>query len=769
MKIWLITITYPPEIGGAAQWISELAASLQAFGHEVTVLTGFPRYNLATIPPEYRSGWRMTEHPGGVPVRRVRIPALARGSKIARGLEHFAFGAWLSAAALAAPRADVALVFSPPLPLPWLTCWVGRLRRVPVVVNIQDLFPREAVELGMLTSRPLIRVFEHIERQVHRMAAAITVHSPGNRAHVIAQGGAPERTRVIYNYVDTNRIQPGRRQNEFARQHGLHDHFVVSYAGTMGWAQDMTTIVDAAACLRRRPAIRFLLVGDGVEKQKAHDKCDELGLTNIVWLPMQPADVYPHILAASDVSMINLNPELRTPVVPSKLLSIMAAGRPVVASLPAESDARSIVDDARCGLCVPAGDGPALAPRHRAARGRPRDGRRHGGERAGLCGNALCAADHHRPDRGAAGAGSARRSDQSRTGAQRRNRMTDHLAAYSDQVVLVTGGAGAIGSNLARALAEAGARVIILDDLSSSERWNVPSLPGVMFVEGDILDEVKLKRVFFERPRIVYHLAAFFANQNSIDHPERDLAVNGMGTLRLLEYATLAGVDRFVYASSGCSIYGKGAPLPLREEFMSMHLSTPYQVTKMLGELYCNFFCDHFGVPVVKPRFFNSYGPGEVPGQYRNVIPNFIYWAMRGQPLPITGSGEETRDFTFVGDIVDGLLRAGVLPSAVGQEFNLASGVETRIVDLAQKINEATGNKAGIRFAQKRKWDTKSRLLASVDRAHDLIGYNPSTAFDQGLAATIRWFHDNWERIDAGARFGPGVSSAVREMTAAVR
>ena len=347
--------------------------------------------------------------------------------------------------------------------------------------------------------------------------------------------------------------------------------------------------------------------------------------------------------------------------------------------------------------------------------------------------------------------------------------MTDHLAAYSGQVVLVTGGAGAIGSNLSRALAEAGARVIILDDLSSSERWNVPSLPGVMFVEGDVLDEVTLKRVFFERPRIVYHLAAFFANQNSIDHPERDLLVNGMGTLRLLEYSVLTGADRFVYASSGCSIYGKGAPLPLREEFMSMHLSTPYQVTKMLGELYCNFFYDHFGLQVVKPRFFNSYGPGEVPGQYRNVIPNFIYWAMSGQPLPITGTGEETRDFTYVGDIVDGLLRAGSLAAAVGQEFNLASGVETRIIDLAQKINDATGNQAGIRFAQKRRWDTKSRLLASVDRARDLIGYNPSTSFDEGLDRTIYWFRDNWERISVSSRFGPGVSSAVRDMTAVVR
>ncbi len=347
--------------------------------------------------------------------------------------------------------------------------------------------------------------------------------------------------------------------------------------------------------------------------------------------------------------------------------------------------------------------------------------------------------------------------------------MNHYSEAYQGQVVLVTGGAGAIGSNLTRALVQAGARVIILDDLSSAERWNVPSLPNVLFVEGDVLDEVKLKRVFFERPRIIYHLAAFFANQNSVDHPERDLMVNGMGTLRLLEYSMLTGIDRFIYASSGCSIYGSTAPLPLHEEFMSMHLSTPYQITKMLGELYCNFFQHHYGLNVVKPRFFNSYGPGEVPGQYRNVIPNFIYWAMKGQALPITGTGEETRDFTYVGDIVDGLLRAGVLESAIGQEFNLASGVETSIIDLAHKINTATGNQAGIQFVQRRKWDTKSRLLACVDRARDLIGYNPCTLFEDGLQVTIEWFHDHWDQIETAARFGPGVSSAVREVATVKR
>ena len=246
--------------------------------------------------------------------------------------------------------------------------------------------------------------------------------------------------------------------------------------------------------------------------------------------------------------------------------------------------------------------------------------------------------------------------------------MAEHLDAYKGKTVLITGGAGAIGSNLTRELSKHAERVFILDNLVSSARWNVPSLPNVMFVEGDILDEVKVKRVFLEKPDIVFHLAAFFANQNLVDHPENDLMVNGMGTLKLMEYGVLSGLERFVYASSGCSIYGSAAPLPLKEDFVSMHLTTPYQITKMLGELYANFFHHHYGLPVVKARFFNSYGPGEIPGEYRNVIPNFIYWAMKGLPLPITGTGEETRDFTYVGDIVDGLLRLGVNEAAIGDE-----------------------------------------------------------------------------------------------------
>jgi len=340
--------------------------------------------------------------------------------------------------------------------------------------------------------------------------------------------------------------------------------------------------------------------------------------------------------------------------------------------------------------------------------------------------------------------------------------MEDYERHYEGKTILITGGAGAIGSNLTRTVAELKARtVIILDDLSAAYEWNIPSLPNVLFVKGSVTDEVALKRVFALKPDIVYHLAAFFANQNSVDYPQRDLMTNGLGTLLVYQYAQMCGAARVVYASSGCSIYGSAAPLPLREDFMSMHLTTPYQITKMLGELYANFFHHHYGLPVVKTRFFNSYGPGEVPGQYRNVIPNFIYWALSGLSLPFTGSGEETRDFTYAMDIVDALLRAGYFEQAIGQEMNIASGRETRILQMAERINELTGNRAGIVRAERRVWDTKKRLLASVDRARELLGYEPRMDFEEGLKRTIQWFRDNWENIRRDAEFPPGSSSAV--------
>jgi UDP-glucose 4-epimerase len=332
--------------------------------------------------------------------------------------------------------------------------------------------------------------------------------------------------------------------------------------------------------------------------------------------------------------------------------------------------------------------------------------------------------------------------------------MNNYLSEYKDKNILITGGAGCIGSNLTEALIKAGAaKIIVLDDLSAAERWNIPDNSGVVFIQGSVLDEEVLKRAFSRHLDFVFHLAAHFANQNSVDNPETDLMVNGLGTLKVLEYSHLTKVGRVVFASSGCSVYGSQAPLPLKEDFVSLHLDTPYQITKLLGELYCNFFYNYYGLPVAIARYFNVYGPGEIPGAYRNVIPNFIWWALNKRPLPITGTGEETRDFTFVENIVEGTLKLGVIPEAIGDAFNLASETETKVIDVASMVNEITGNPNGVQFVSRRDWDKITRRRASIEKARKVLGYEPKMPIQKGIKRVYEWIVGNRDKIEACARF----------------
>ena len=342
------------------------------------------------------------------------------------------------------------------------------------------------------------------------------------------------------------------------------------------------------------------------------------------------------------------------------------------------------------------------------------------------------------------------------------------ITSYQGKNILVTGGAGAIGSNLVAMLSKlvgSTGKVIVLDNLSSSRKrsvWNLAPLPNLMFVKGDVRSDVDLKRVFKEDISMVFHLAAFFANQNSIDYPETSVEVDIIGQVKILEYSRLSKVERFIYASSGCAIYGSYAQLPVKEDFISMHLTTPYQINKMAGEMYCNFYHHHYGMKIVNCRFFNSYGPGEVPGQYRNVIPNFIYWSAKKLPLPITGDGAETRDFTYVLDLVQGLVKSGYYKEAIGENFNLSAGREISILEVAEKVNLITGNEGNITFKPRRVWDTKMRMLACTDKAKKLINYEPIVDFEEGFSDNYTWFMDNWELIERDADFNPGMSSAVR-------
>ena len=305
-----------------------------------------------------------------------------------------------------------------------------------------------------------------------------------------------------------------------------------------------------------------------------------------------------------------------------------------------------------------------------------------------------------------------------------------------NKTVLIIGGAGAVGSQLTNKLTKICKKVIVLDNLSSGYTCLLRREKNLLFIKGDIRNDSDLRRCFNEKPDIIFHLAAFFANQNSVDYPQEDISVNGVGTLKLYEYSAIYGnVEKIVYASS----------------------------RSILGEAYGNYFIRQYGLNISYARFFNSFGPGEFPGQYRNVIPNFIYWALSEKSLPITGTGEETRDFTSVNDIVNGLILMAMADNISGEAFNLAAGREIQIKYLAELINEKTDNPSPIVYKPRRNWDSKPRLLSSNEKAKKVLNFQPDLNFEDNIEKTVEWFKNNWSNVKKNAAFGPGMSSAVRD------
>jgi nucleoside-diphosphate-sugar epimerase len=317
---------------------------------------------------------------------------------------------------------------------------------------------------------------------------------------------------------------------------------------------------------------------------------------------------------------------------------------------------------------------------------------------------------------------------------------------------VVTGGAGAIGSRLVRRLLNDDVeRVVVVDDCSSGYPWLLPDDRRLEFHQADVVDLPSLPIAVAEP--MVFHLAAFFANQNSVDHPLDDLHTNGRGTLTTLMWAAQRGARRVVYASAGCSIAGHGIDAPIREDMpVSLDLDTPYQITKALGEFYCNYFNPR--VPTVRCRFFNSYGPGEVPGPYRNAIPNFIWRALHGEPLMITGTGDETRDFVYVDDLVSGLLAAAEHPEASGEAFNLGTGIQTRIIDLAEIVIKACCSTSRIEYAPRRPWDRSIHREADISKAKTTLGFQPTVGIREGIERTVDWFREHFDRIVAARASG---------------
>jgi UDP-glucose 4-epimerase len=305
--------------------------------------------------------------------------------------------------------------------------------------------------------------------------------------------------------------------------------------------------------------------------------------------------------------------------------------------------------------------------------------------------------------------------------------------------VLVTGGAGFIGSNLVRALADAGETVRVLDDFSTGRPENLGGVEGrVEVVKADVRDQLQVARAV-AGVEVVYHLAALPSVARSVADPVASHQVNVDGTLNVLLAARDAGVRRLVYASSS-SVYGNTPVLPKHEE-MPVSPRSPYAASKLAGEAYCRGFAHVYPLETVSLRFFNVFGPRQDPNsQYAAVVPRFVTRMLAGVPAEVTGDGLQTRDFTFVANAVEACrLAAAAGPEAVGETMNVGCGDRISVLDLVHLLNDLLGGSIAPEFTAPRPGDVRDSQ-AAIDKAHRLIGYRPLVPVRDGLAATVRWY-----------------------------
>jgi len=330
------------------------------------------------------------------------------------------------------------------------------------------------------------------------------------------------------------------------------------------------------------------------------------------------------------------------------------------------------------------------------------------------------------------------------------------MADFSQKKILVVGGAGFVGSNLTNKLLNYPvANLIVVDNLLSADITQVPQHPNLQYINGSITED-KILHNLPEDLDYVFHLATYHGNQSSIEDPLKDHENNTLTSLKLFErISKFKNLKKVVYSSAGCTVAKKTfdhAPATIEQEDVSLYLDSPYQMSKIFGEFYGNYYFMRYGMPFVKARFQNVYGPGEILGAgiwrgnantvWRNVTPTFIFKALHQKSLPLENNGIATRDFIYVDDIVAGLI-ACALNGKAGGVYNIASGVETSIAELANMINEISGNHAIIDNKPARPWDRSGKRHGDTTKAMNELGFKATVSLPEGLQKTISWTKDN--------------------------
>lgn len=327
--------------------------------------------------------------------------------------------------------------------------------------------------------------------------------------------------------------------------------------------------------------------------------------------------------------------------------------------------------------------------------------------------------------------------------------------------VLIVGGCGFVGSNLVKEILSSfnPEKIIVVDNLISSETFNLPYDDRVQLHVGSIADDEILNKIDLDIEHI-FHLACFHGNQSSIASPIQDHQNNTITSLKLFNhFAESASLKKVVYSAAGCAVAPKTYDEPNATDEdapVSLFHDSPYSISKLIGEMYGNYFFQKTEFPFVKARFQNVYGPGELLGAgrwrgtehtiWRNVIPTFIWKSLHNESLPLDNEGQTSRDFIFVKDIARGLIACS-LNGVSGESYNLATGSDSKIIDVANIINELTGNTKPHELKPKRDWDNSGRRFGSVIKSKSELGFKAETSIKNGLAETVGWFEENFDLI----------------------
>ncbi len=366
-RILFLTLLFSPDGVSTAQLMTELALGLRELGNEVTVITATPHYNEDT---EARGKQPLRRCFGGLLYRSeieglevLHVPVRKKGSRIlSRVIDHLCFHSLSTIAGLTViGKQDLVFAPTPPLTI-GLNAWMlGSMRRIPFVYNVQEIFPDVVKDLGLLRNKRVYRLLERIEKFTYDRAVTSVVISEWFQRNLLEKGVEPRKVRVIPNFVDTEFMRPQARQNSFSAAHDLSDKFVVLYAGNIGISQGFETIVETAERLADMENIRFLIVGDGARRAWLEGELERRGTGNITLLPYQARSLVPLIYASSDLCLVPLKRGIAGSTFPSKIYTIMAAGRPALASADEDSELAWLVRDAGCGFLVKPEDVEELA------------------------------------------------------------------------------------------------------------------------------------------------------------------------------------------------------------------------------------------------------------------------------------------------------------------------------------------------------------------------------------------------------------------------